>query len=261
MNPSEHDTSLAVVVRDLRKQFGANVAVDGLSLDVLRGSFFGLVGPNGAGKSTTLKAVTGLLRPDSGRVGVDGRDVWADPTGIKARIGILPDSPKLFDRLTGRELLTYNGLLRGMNPELVDARASELLSVLGLEEAGDTMVVDYSTGMVKKTALACALVHGPRVLFLDEPLESVDPVSARTIVAVLQAFTSRGGTVVLSSHVMDTVQRLCDHVAIVHRGRIVKAGAVDEVRQGRSLEEAFIETVGAAAATESALSWLGRSSG
>ncbi|HVF76121.1 MAG TPA: ABC transporter ATP-binding protein [Acidimicrobiales bacterium] len=250
----------AVSIRNLRKEFGAKVAVDDLSLDVPTGSFFGLVGPNGAGKSTTLKATTGLLRPTRGTVVVDGVDVWSDPPAAKARMGILPEDPKLFDRLTGGELLTYNGLLRGMRPEVVEARAVELLEVLGLADATRTMVVDYSQGMRKKAALACALIHAPRVLFLDEPFESVDPVSARTIRMVLQRFTDEGGTVVFSSHVMDTVERLCDHVAILHHGRVVASGATAAVRGGRALEDVFIEAVGAVDAPGVALSWLGTSS-
>ena len=224
------------------------------------GSFFGLVGPNGAGKSTTLKAATGLLRPDHGTVIVDGLDVWHDPHAAKARMGILPEDPRLFDRLTGGELLTYNGLLRGMDPGVVERRAVELLDLLGLREATGTMVVDYSQGMRKKIGLACALLHGPRVLFLDEPFESVDPVSARTIRDTLRQLVATGATVVFSSHVMETVERLCDRVAIMHRGRLVASGTTDDVRQGRPLEDVFVELVGAGT-PDAPLSWLGTTSG
>jgi ABC-2 type transport system ATP-binding protein len=172
-------------VRGLRKSFGAKVAVGGIDLDIPHGCFFGLVGPNGAGKTTTLGMVTGLLRPDAGLVLIDGVEVWRDPVAAKRRIGVLPEDLRLFDRLSGAELLTYNGLLRGMPAAVVEARASELLEVLGLADAAGTLVVDYSHGMRKKIALAAALLHAPRVLFLDEPFEAIDPVSARTIRGLL----------------------------------------------------------------------------
>jgi ABC-2 type transport system ATP-binding protein len=254
-------TDPAVSLRGLGKRYGPKVAVAGVDLDVPAGSFFGLVGPNGAGKTTTLRMTTGLLRPDAGRVVVGGLDVWADPPAAKARMGVLPEDLRLFDRLTGLELLTYNGLLRSMDPDVVAGRAAELLDVLGLHEAAATMVVDYSQGMRKKIGLACALLHAPRVLFLDEPFESVDPVSARTIRMVLQRFTANGATVVFSSHVMETVERLCDSVAILHAGRVVAAGPTDAVRRGRPLEDVFVELVGAGPDTGGGLTWLASSSG
>jgi ABC-2 type transport system ATP-binding protein len=246
----------AVVLRSLRKQFGANVAVAGIDLDVPRGCFFGLVGPNGAGKTTTIRMATGLLRPDAGQVWVDGVDVWLDPIAAKARFGVLPDEFRLFDRLTGPELLEYCGLLRGMAPEVIAARRDELLGVLGLAEADDTLVVDYSTGMRKKAALAAALLHAPSVLFLDEPFEAIDPVSTRAIRVVLERFTDGGGTVVFSSHVMEVVERLCDRVGIVDRGRLVAEGAIDDIRGGRRLEDVFVDLVGAGVADDSSLAWL-----
>lgn len=251
----------AVALHGLVKHYGTKVAVAGVDLVVPAGSFFGLVGPNGAGKTTTLRMATGLLRPDAGRVVVDGVEVWREVVAAKARMGVLPEDLRLFDRLTGWELLTYNGLLRSMPTAVIEARAAELLEVLGLQDAAGVMVVDYSQGMRKKIGLACALLHAPRVLFLDEPFESVDPVSARTIRRVLQRFTSGGSTVVFSSHVMDTVERLCDAVAILHAGRIVVAGPTDEVRGGRPLEDVFVQLVGAAPDAGGGLSWLGSSSG
>jgi ABC-2 type transport system ATP-binding protein len=245
----------------LVKRFGDKVAVGGLDLEVPAGSFFGLVGPNGAGKTTTLRMTTGLLRPDAGTAVVDGTDVWrtsASLVSAKVRIGVLPEDLKLFDRLTGSELLAYTGELRSMQAGVIAERSIELLDVLGLGDAAGTMVVDYSQGMRKKMGLACALLHAPRVLFLDEPFESVDPVSARTIRAVLQRFTSvAGGTVVFSSHVMDTVERLCDHVAIMGGGRLLAVGPIDEVRGGRPLEDVFVELVGAGADAGEGLAWLG----
>ena len=235
-------------------------AVDHLALAVPRGAFFGLLGPNGAGKTTTLRMVTGLLRPDAGQVIVDGHDVWADPPAVKATIGVLPEDLKLFDRLRGRELLSYTGLLRRLDPDVVDDRVEQLLDVLDLADAANKLVVDYSHGMRKKVALAAALLHGPRVLFLDEPFEAIDPVSARTIRTVLQRFTASGGTVVLSSHVMALVEQLCDHVAIINQGRVAAAGTREEVAPDGKLEERFVDLVGGRDVAEEALGWLGSSS-
>lgn len=254
--PGAYERSMAVQVRGLAKRFGSVVAVGGVDLDVRRGSFFGLVGPNGAGKTTTLAMVTGLLRPDAGGARVDGVDVWADPLTARSRMGVLPEGLRMFERLSGRELLAFTGRLRGMPPAEVDERAAELLAVLGLADAGQ-LVVDYSTGMRKKVAPAAALLHNPPVLFLDEPFEAVDPVSARTIRDVLHAFTGRGGTVVLSSHVMELVERLCDGVAVMARGRVLAAGDTDDLRGDRPLEEVFVELVGGAVGDVALLDWLG----
>jgi ABC-2 type transport system ATP-binding protein len=251
----------AVVLRGLTKRFGATLAVDGLDLDVPRGSFFGLLGPNGAGKTTTLAMATGLLRPDAGSVSVDGADVWRDPVAAKRRVGVLPEGLRLFERLTGRELLTYTGLLRGLPAVEVEARAGELLAVLGLEAAASTMVLDYSTGMRKKIGLAAALLHGPRVLFLDEPFEGIDPVSARTIRTVLERIIAGGATIVFSSHVMELVEKLCDRVAIVGAGRVLATGTLDEVRAGRRLDDVFVDLVGDPGRMASeGLAWLESSS-
>ncbi|MEU5788631.1 ABC transporter ATP-binding protein [Micromonospora purpureochromogenes] len=246
----------ALALRGLAKQFDGKVAVAGVDLAVPAGSFYGLLGPNGAGKTTTLSMAVGLLRPDHGRAWVLGHDVWADPVGAKRLLGVMPDGVRLFDRLTGAELLAYHGLLRGMDPAVVDQRAAELLDVLALTDAGRTLVVDYSAGMKKKIGLACALLHGPRVLVLDEPFEAVDPVSAALIRDILQRYVSGGGTVVFSSHVMEVVERLCSHVAILAEGTIKRVGTLDEVRGDRSLEEVFVEVVGGRTATGEELSWL-----
>jgi ABC-2 type transport system ATP-binding protein len=245
----------ALQLRGLAKRFGDVRAVDGLDLDVPRGSFFGLVGPNGAGKTTTLSMATGLVRPDAGTVTVLGTDLWSDPTAAKRLLGVLPDGVRLFDRLTGRELVTYHGLLRGLDRAVVRDRTEQLLVALGLDASADGLVVDYSAGMTKKIALACALVHAPRLLLLDEPFEAVDPVSAGTIRAILHQVVDGGGTVVLSSHVMELVERLCDHVAVVHAGRVVAAGPLDEVRAGGTLEERFVDLVGAPDRMQD-LTWL-----
>ena len=246
----------AVQITGLRKSFGQKHAVAGVDLTIPRGSFYGIVGPNGAGKSTTLKMVTGLLRPDEGRVVIEGIEMWRDPVAAKAAIGVLPEDLLLFERLTGREVLAYAGLLRRMSPALINPRVDELLAVFGLDESRHVVVMDYSQGMRKKIALAAALLHGPRVLFLDEPFESVDPVSSRTIRQVLQRYIQSGATVVFSSHVMETVERLCDHVAVMHLGRLVDHGTIDEVRRGRHLEDAFVELVGAGQTGAEGLEWL-----
>jgi ABC-2 type transport system ATP-binding protein len=246
----------ALELRGLYKRFDATVAVAGIDLAVPAGSFYGLLGPNGAGKTTTLSMAVGLLRPDAGSARVLGADVWADPVPARRLLGALPDGVRLFDRLSGPELLAYTGLLRGMAPATVDQRATELLDVLALSDAGRTLVVDYSAGMKKKIGLACALLHAPRLLVLDEPFEAVDPVSAALIRDILTRYVGGGGTVIFSSHVMAVVERLCSHVAILDGGTIRTVGTLDEVRGGRSLEQAFVEVVGGRTATGEELSWL-----
>jgi|SRR5690606_6657514 len=250
----------AVRTTGLFKRYGPQVAVAGVDLVVPAGSFAGLVGPNGAGKTTTLSMITGLLRPDGGHAEIDGLHVWRDPVAVKARIGVLPEGLRLFERLSGRELLLYNGRLRGIPKEEVERRATDLLRLMDLTEAADKLVVDYSTGMRKKIGLAAALLHNPSVLFLDEPFEGVDPVSANTLTEVLRGYTESGSTVIFSSHVMDLVERLCDWVSVMNRGHIVAQGPLDRVRGGRSLNETFLELVGGGPQTGGAagLSWLGR---
>jgi ABC-2 type transport system ATP-binding protein len=250
------DGMAALEFTGLAKRFGDHVAVDHVDLTVPAGSFFGLVGPNGAGKTTCLSMAVGLLRPDGGTVRIFGHDVWADPVGAKALIGVLPDGMALPDRLTGREILRYLGLLRGLPRDVVEERAEELLSVLELDDAETTAVVDYSTGMKKKITLATALLHSPRLLLLDEPFEAVDPVSAATIRAILQRFVAAGGSVIFSSHVMALVERLCDHLAVLAGGKVVASGSLNEVRADQSLEDAFVHIVGARTASTEGLSWL-----
>ncbi|HYN92783.1 MAG TPA: ABC transporter ATP-binding protein [Pilimelia sp.] len=250
------ERTAALALRGLVKRFESKVAVAGVDLDVPAGSFYGLLGPNGAGKTTTLSMAVGLLRPDAGGAWVLGHDVWSDPVRAKQLLGVMPDGTRLFDRLSGAELLAYTGLLRGMAADVVDQRARELLDVLALADAGRTLVVDYSAGMKKKSGLACALLHGPRLLVLDEPFEAVDPVSGALIRDILQRYVTGGGTVVFSSHVMEVVERLCSHVAILAAGAIKTVGTLDEVRGGRPLEEVFVEVVGGRTATGQELSWL-----
>jgi ABC-2 type transport system ATP-binding protein len=248
----------ALTLRGLRKRFGATIAVDGLDLDIPSGSFYGIVGPNGAGKTTTLSMATGLLTPDAGTVFVHGIDLWKEPDRAKPTLGVLPDGLRTFDRLTGAELISYAGLLRGMEPAMVEERRDDLLAALDLDAVGRTLVADYSAGMTKKIALACALVHAPRVLVLDEPFEAVDPVSAKAIRRILQDFAATGGTVVMSSHVMALVERVCDYVAIVGHGRVLAHGTLEEVSGGADLEERFVDLIGDTSERRD-LTWLRQS--
>nr|WP_245762376.1 ABC transporter ATP-binding protein [Mycetocola miduiensis] len=242
-------------ITGLSRRFGDTIAVNGIDLDVHEGSFYGIVGPNGAGKTTTLSMVTGLLRPDTGSITVHGVDVWKEPGVAKRSIGVLPDRLRLFDRLTGAQLLYYSGVLRGLDGATVRARTKDLARAFGLEDALNRLVTDYSAGMTKKVALAAAMIHSPRLLVLDEPFESVDPVSAANVIEILQRYVAHGGTVVLSSHGMDLIQRVCDHVAIIVHGKVLAAGAVEEVRGSGTLEERFVELAGGRKAAEG-MEWL-----
>ncbi|GAA1613336.1 ABC transporter ATP-binding protein [Actinoplanes couchii] len=255
MPTSDHPPP-ALELIGLVKRFGAKTAVHDVTLAVPAGSFYGLVGPNGAGKTTSLSMAVGLLRPDAGHARIFGADVWADPVGARSRVGVLPDGLALPERLTGRELLVHLARLRGLSRDTAAARAEELLDLLDLLDAERTLVNDYSTGMRKKIGLATALLHGPRLLVLDEPFEAVDPVSALTIRGMLRAFVDGGGSVVLSSHVMALVEQLCDRVAVIAAGRVVAAGTIAEVRAGDSLEDRFVELVGAGVTGRRAPSWL-----
>jgi ABC-2 type transport system ATP-binding protein len=251
----------AVVVNGLRKVFGTKEAVAGIDLEIAPGSLAGLVGPNGAGKTTSLSMMTGLLRPDGGQILIDGIDVWADgPRAAKAVMGVVPDQARLFERLSGAEMLEYAGRLHGLDAAEVRSRATQLLDVLDLTADAKRLVADYSTGMRKKTMLGCALIHNPAVLFLDEPLEGVDPVSADVIRRLLTRFTASGSTVLFSSHVMELVEQVCDHVSVINHGQIVATGPTDQVRGGKTLQQAFIDLVGPHASGEEELPWLGTSS-
>jgi ABC-2 type transport system ATP-binding protein len=249
------DAPTVLAIEGLVKRFGDNTAVDGITLDVRAGSFYGIVGPNGAGKTTTLSMVTGLLRPDAGSVRINGIDAWADQRAAKRATGVLPDRLRLFDRLTGAQLLYYSGVLRGLDSRTVRERSTELIAAFGLEDAVDRLVADYSAGMTKKIALACAMIHAPRLLVLDEPFESVDPVSAANLTEILERYVGGGGTVVLSSHGMDLIERVCDSAAIIVGGRVLASGTLDEVRGGETLEDRFVELAGGRKAAEG-MEWL-----
>lgn len=247
--------SAAVSIRGLFKRFGDKIAVNGLSLDIPVGSFYGLVGPNGAGKTTTLNMVTGLLMPDAGAITVFGTGVWAELNRVKRELGVMPQPDQIFDRLTGLQLLVYAGMLRGMKREETVARANDLLAAFDLAQAANTMVAEYSAGMTKKICLACAMIHSPRVLVLDEPFESVDPVSSANLKDILLEYAETGGTVIISSHVMALVERMCSHVAVINHGQVCAAGTVDEVAAGGDLEERFLQLVGGRHAAAK-LDWL-----
>lgn len=242
-------------VNGLVKRFGDTTAVAGLDLEVRAGWFYGIVGPNGAGKTTTLSMITGLLRPDAGSVSVHGADVWKNPGVAKRNMGVLPDRLRLFDRLTGGQLLYYSGVLRGLEPAVVRRRTTDLAVAFGLDDSLGRLVTDYSAGMMKKVALAASMIHSPRLLVLDEPFESVDPVSAANVTEILQNYTKAGGTVLLSSHSMDLVQRICDHVAVVVNGAILADGTMEAVRNGSTLEERFVELAGGRKSAEG-MEWL-----
>lgn len=247
----------SIEILNLTKVFGQKVAVNNLSLAVPQGTMFGIVGPNGAGKTTTLSMVTGILEPTQGSVAILGKDVWQDPVAAKAAMGVLPDGIRQFERLTGKELLRYTGMLRGLTTAETEQRATELLQLLGLTEAQNKMIVDYSAGMKKKIGIAAALIHAPKLVILDEPFEAVDPVSSEVIRDILRRIVAGGGTVVLSSHVMELVEKVCDAVAVIHQGTLVAAGTIADVTQGKTLQERFVELVGGHAALDAAeLNWL-----
>lgn len=258
----------AVETVNLVRRFGEFVAVDHVSLRVERGQFLGFLGPNGAGKSTTIKMLTGLLAPTGGTARVLGFDVAREALEVKRRIGVVPEDLNLFERLTGAEMLTFTGRMYGLAREETAERARELLELMELDDDPKKLVVEYSHGMKKKLSLACALIHKPEVLFLDEPFEGVDAVASRVLKDLLQRLTGRGLTVFLTSHVLEIVERLCTHVAIIADGKLKVVGALEDVRRGvaagedgraLSLEDYFIRTVGgegAHAPERDALSWL-----
>lgn len=251
----------SIVAVGLTKRFGAMTAVDNLTLQVRKGEFFGFLGPNGAGKSTTIRMLCGLLRPDYGGVRVAGYDLATHPLEVKANIGVLPEETSLYERLTGAEFLQFAGRMYGLPTEEARSRTADLLELMELTEVKDKLIVDYSMGMKKKTALAAALIHRPRVMFLDEPFNGIDPISVRAIRNVMRHLIERGTTIFISSHVMEVVERLCTRVAIIHHGRIVGEGTLAELRAmahtggDSSLEDIFLKLVDARVEDE-ALSWL-----
>lgn len=250
---------LALQTSELSRSFDSFCAVDKVDLRVERGTFYGFLGPNGAGKSTTIKMLTGLLAPSSGRIRVLDLDPLdpAQALAMKARIGVVPEDLALFDNLTAREHLTFLGRMHSMDKQVLRKRIDELLPLLDLEKDEKKLTIEYSHGMKKKLALAGALLHDPDLLFLDEPFEGVDAVASRTIRQILASFVERGSTVFLTSHVLEIVERLCTHVGIIKGGRLVEQTALAELGSGGSLEQRFLEVVGADASAGAQLSWLG----
>jgi ABC-2 type transport system ATP-binding protein len=251
---------LAVETRGLERRFGDFMAVAGIDLEVPHGSVYGFLGPNGAGKSTTIKCLTGLLRPSAGAVRLLGLDPAFVPAEVKRQVGVVPEDLALFDRLSGAEHLAFVGGVHGLPAATVRTRARELLAFMDLEGAARSLVIDYSHGMRKKLALAVALLPAPRLLFLDEPFEGVDAVASRQIKELLLDHARRGGTIFLTSHVLEIVERLCDHVGVIHQGRLVAQGRLDALRQGAAgaggLEDLFLSLVGAERRPAASLDWL-----
>ncbi len=255
LEASFDEESAALMLRGVSKSFGDMTAVEAIDLTVPAGTFYGLVGPNGAGKTTTLSMIAGLLTPDRGVIRVGGVDAASDPLAAKKLMGVLPDRLRTFDRLTGRQLLYYYGILRGLAPRVVETRSADLARAFDLTEALGRVVSDYSAGMLKKVMLAGALIHSPRVLVLDEPFESVDPVSSAVILDILSAYVAHGGTVILSSHGMELVERVCTRVAVIVAGQVLAEGTIDEVRGELTLEQRFVELAGGLSDVEG-LEWL-----
>jgi ABC-2 type transport system ATP-binding protein len=269
------ESAPSISIQSLTRRFGDLIAVDDVNLQVAPGQFFGFLGPNGAGKSTTIKMLTGLLAPSSGKIEILGVDLERQPVEVKRQIGVVPEGMALFGRLTGAEFLSFAGRMYGLDRKTAAQRAAELLEFMQLADQPKKLVTDYSHGMQKKLAMAAAVIHGPKILFLDEPFEGVDAIAAGTLKSMLQRMIARGATIFLTSHVLEIVERLCSHVAIIHHGRLVAQGSLEELRAGvraqtqdaaenpsseaekLTLEEIFLRIVGGERRTEQELSWLG----
>jgi ABC-2 type transport system ATP-binding protein len=248
----------AIEFASLTKRFGATVAVDALTLTVPRGAMLGLLGRNGAGKTTSISVATGVLRPTAGSVRVLGMDVEQRPLEVKRRIGVMPQDDALLENLTGPQYLQFVGRMYALDYPIIASRSLEIFETLDLTPADGTLVREYSYGMRKKLALGAALLHGPEVLFLDEPFEGIDPVTSRTIREILAAVRKKGATIVMSSHVLEIVERICETVAIMEKGALVAHGTVDELCRrdagAASLEEVFVGLMGGSRPGD--LSWL-----
>ncbi len=244
--------------RSLCRLFGDFRAVDNLDLRVERGLFYGFLGPNGAGKSTTIKMLTGLLAPTRGEIRILGEEIsdHRKALEVKRRVGVVPENLALFDNLTAREYLTFVGRMYGLAGGTLTDRREELLTIMDLRENEKKLTLEFSHGMKKKLALAGALIAGPELLFLDEPFEGVDAVSARTLRETLRSCVQRGATVFLTSHVLEIVEKLCTHVGIIARGRLVTEASMDEIRRSGTLEEKFLAAVGGEETAGQKLSWL-----
>jgi ABC-2 type transport system ATP-binding protein len=263
----------AVTTSNLTRRFGDFTAVQDVNLDVAPGQFFGFLGPNGAGKSTTIKMLTGLLAPTSGSIQILGLDAATNSIEVKRQIGVVPEGLALFGRLTAAEYLRFVGRMYGLDAATTAARTEELLEFMSLANETKKLITDFSHGMQKKLALAAAVIHGPRVLFLDEPFEGVDAIASGTLKTMLQGMIARGATIFLTSHVLEIVERLCTHIAIIDHGQLIANGSLEELRAGvqarnpdnttsqtLTLEQIFLSIVGnepGAQQPEQELSWLG----
>ncbi len=261
----------AIQTHGLTRQFGALTAVNDVTFSVAPGQFFGFLGPNGAGKSTTIKMLTGLLDPSAGTIEILGKPFGASALDLKRQIGVVPEGMALFGRLTATEYLHFVGRMYGLDRDTCKLRTEELLEFMQLANENRKLVTDFSHGMQKKLAMAAAVIHGPKVLFLDEPFEGVDAIAAGMLKSMLQGMIQRGATIFLTTHVLEIVERLCSHVAIIHQGRLVANGSLEELRAGvastlpgaessqrLTLEEIFLSIVGAGGQQEAPqeLSWL-----
>jgi ABC-2 type transport system ATP-binding protein len=260
----------AIQTHGLTRRFGALTAVDDISFSVAPGQFFGFLGPNGAGKSTTIKMLTGLLEPSAGSIEILGNPFTASALNLKRQIGVVPEGMALFGRLTAPEYLRFVGRMYGLDKETTNRRTGELLEFMQLANENKKLVTDFSHGMQKKLALAAAVIHAPRILFLDEPFEGVDAIAAGMLKTMLQGMINRGATIFLTTHVLEIVERLCSHVAIISKGRLVANGPLEELRAGvasslpgahaserLTLEEIFLSIVGASGLEPAQeLSWL-----
>jgi ABC-2 type transport system ATP-binding protein len=268
-------TEPAIVTENLTRRFGELVAVDSVNLRVDGGQFFGFLGPNGAGKSTMIKMLTGLLEPTAGRIRILSLDLQQNPIDVKRQIGVVPEGLALFGRLTASEYLNFAGRMYGLDRDTAAQRTKELLDFMQLADRPKTLITDYSHGMQKKLAMAAAVIHGPKILFLDEPFEGVDAIASGTLKAMLQRMITRGATIFLTSHVLEIVERLCSHVAIIHRGKLMAQGSLEELRAGiearqgaaepgavpgsgekLTLEQIFLDVVGGTRQREQELTWL-----
>src|ERR1700689_134147 len=285
MSASAPIAAPAIATDHLPRRFGDLIAVQDVNLRVAPGQFFGFLGPNGAGKSTTIKMLTGLLAPTSGRMQILGVDLTQDSVEVKRQIGVVPEGMALFGRLTGSEYLNFVGRMYGLDRATAAKRTGELLDFMQLVDQPRALVTDYSHGMQKKLALAAAVIHGPKILFLDEPFEGVDAIASNTLKSMLQNMIARGATIFLTSHVLEIVERLCSHVAIIHRGQLVAQGSLEQLRAGveaqaaaalsaagaphqmgasapapgerLTLEQIFLRIVGGTRRAARELSWLG----
>ena len=245
----EADMDFTLQIDNVSKRYGKVLAVDGLRIELAAGELFGFIGPNGAGKTTTIKMITGLLRPDSGKITICGKDVVKEPRRAKKLIGYIPDNPYIYDRLTGREFLELVGSLYGMDRKIISERIDWLFELFGVDEWGDDFAAEYSHGMRQKIIMASAIMHDPKLVVIDEPMVGLDPQSQRLVKGVLRKLVERGASVFMSTHTLSVAEEICTRIGIIHKGVLMKVGTLEELRraaqmEGRSLEELFVKLTG-----------------